>query len=234
MQSKSSLMQEIVENSETNKVDSVSATIIDDTIVPGLNGLEVDKNSSFSKMKSLGVFNDYYLVYKEIEPKISLEDNKDKIIIRGNKAKKSISLIFEKENELTEYLKQNNIKANILITINNYIKSDYFELINDEVENFDALERLLNSNNSNKNICIINELNNDICLKNEKYLVKPTHKISNQSILNYKRNISSGDILLIDSGISLENLKLLLKEIQYRDLAIINLSEMISENNNGV
>lgn len=232
MQSKSSLMQEIVENSEDNKTDSVSAIIVDNTIIPGLNGLEVDKNSSFSKMKSLGVFNDYYLVYKEIKPEVSLEDNKDKIIIRGNKAKKSVSFIFKKENELTEYLKHNNIKANILININNYIKSDYFELINNEVENFDALERLLNTNNSNKNICVLNKFNYDICLKNNKYLVKPTNEVNNQSLISYKRNIISGDILLIDSNTSLENLKLLLKEIQYHDLKIVTLSEIISENNN--
>lgn len=233
MQSKSSLMQEIEKNSERKKTESVSAIIIDNTIIPGLNGLEVDKTSSFSKMKTLGVFNDYYLVYKEIEPEISLENNKDKIIIRGNKAKKSIAFIFDGENNLTEYLKGKNIPANILVNVNNYLKSNYFELINNEVEHFDTLERLLNNNNSNKNICVLNEKNYDICLKNAKYLVKPTYDINNQTIISYKSNIASGDILLINSNISLENLKILIKDIQYRDLKLVNLSEIISENNNG-
>ena len=232
MQSKSNLMQEI-EKSSNNSIKSVSAIIDGNTIIPGLNGLEVDKQSSFAKMKDLGIFNSYYLVYKEVPPTISLKDNKDKIIIRGNKAKKSVSLILESYNELANYLQQNNLKASILIKLKNYLKSDYFELINNEWDNFETIERLLNSNNINKNICVINDYNYNICQKKDKFLVKPTYSINNHNLINYKSNITSGDIILIDNNMSLDNLKILLKEIQYRDLKIIYLSEMISENNNG-
>lgn len=232
MQSKSSLMKEIEKNSESNIIKSVSAIISDNTIIPGLNGLMVDEQLSFSNMKSLGVFNEYYLVYKEIKPDVSLEDNKDKVIIKGNKTKKSVSLIFKNENELTAYLKQSNIKANILINLDNYIKSNCFELINNETNNFDTLERLLNSNNANKNICVLNKFNYDVCQKNDKYIVKPSIVLNNQNFINYKNNITNGDIILIES-LNLENLKLLINEIKYRDLNVVYLSELISENYNG-
>lgn len=47
-------------------------------------GSVVDELKSLSKMKEQDVFNNLYLVSQPIKPDISLSDNLDKIIIKGN------------------------------------------------------------------------------------------------------------------------------------------------------
>ena len=88
------IMIKIKEVKDNYKIDSVDATISENTIIPGINGREVDIEKSYQNMKQIGIFNENYFVYKEVSPKDKLEDNYDKYIINGNLTKKYISLIF--------------------------------------------------------------------------------------------------------------------------------------------
>ena len=103
VKSKTPLMQEI--NKQSNKLNtkSVNAIIDNNYIIPGINGLEVDVSKSYVSMKKLGSYNEYYMVFNEITPKISLENNKDKIINQGNNLKNGISLIIEDNKEIVNY-----------------------------------------------------------------------------------------------------------------------------------
>lgn len=229
---KNPLMQTINDEAGNYNTKYVNAEINGEYITPGLNGLEVNIKESFYKMQAGDVFNKYYLVFDQVKPEISLEKNKDKIIKNGNFKLRKISLVLETENEVSEFLKNSNIKASILTNMESYKKNNYFEVINNEVINFKALENTLNLNKENKHICVLNDKNKDICLKHKNYLVKPTYQLSNNNLIDIKKNILNGNIILITKNATLDDVKILLKEINYKDLELVFLSEIISEENN--
>ena len=78
---------------------------------------------------------------------------------------------------------------------------------------------------------MINSNNIDLCKKYKYYLIEPTY-ILNNNIINIKNKIDRGNIILIKDNTKLEDLLILLKEIKYKDLDIVYLSELISEENN--
>jgi len=229
---KNPLMITINEEAINYNVTSVNAEIVGDYITPGINGLKVNARESFYKMNELDVFNKFFLVFDQVKPDVSLEDNKDKIITSGNKKIKKISLVLETENEISVYLKNNNVKASLLVNLNTYQKDNFFEVINNEFENFKALENTLNLNKENKNLCVINDYNKDICLKYKNYLVEPNLKLNSSNLVNIKNKIDSGVIIFIDNSATLSDVKILLKEIKYKDLEVVYLSDIISETNN--
>lgn len=193
MKNKDSLMIEINNLKDNYNIDYVNAIIEGDTIIPGINGLSINSDKSYANMKALNVFNEYYLKYDQIKPEISLMDNKDKIIIKGNKNKNAISFVLKNNDKIEKYLEQNGYKI------------DY------------------------KGICIIN-INDNCSSTNLK--VKPTKNINHQNIFLQKKEIESGDIILIEENLSIEEMKLIIEEIKYRDLKIVSLNELINEENN--
>lgn len=230
--SKSPIMISINEAKENLGVSSVNAEIKNEYITPGLNGLEVNIQESFSKMKNFDVFNYYYLVFDQIKPEISLENNKNKIIRNGNKLKRSVSIIIDSNNDITNYIITNNIKANILMNIVNYDKTTNLEILNNEINEFEKLDTLLNKAELNKKICFNNKNNIEYCIKKEYYLVENNKELNSTNLPLIKSNIESGDIILITQTAKLEDFKLLINQIKYQDLKIIYLSELITEENN--
>jgi len=153
VKSKNPLVQTIESKKEELYVNSIDSTLIDELyIIPGMNGKEVNVNSSFNTMKELNVYNENKIIYNQIEPKISLKDNKERIIIRGNKQKRQVSLVFENVSDLTKYLVQKKYKINLLITEEKYYKE--YEMINNSnnKETYNRIESYLTNNKLNKNI----------------------------------------------------------------------------------
>ena len=92
VKNKHPLMKTITEEKDSKTVLSINSEIIDDIyIIPGLNGKEVNVDKSFNNMKNSQTYNEKLLIYNQITPAISLNNNKNKIIIRGNKNKNSVS-----------------------------------------------------------------------------------------------------------------------------------------------
>ena len=180
-------------------------------------------------MKDFNAFNSYYLIYDNIYPDISLNSNKDKIINKGNSLKNSVSFITEYEKSIVNYFEDNNIDISVLTDVNTFDKKEKLEQINNDNNYFNSLESLLNHYNKNTNICYLNSLNEKICRKNKKYLVKTEKIVNNSTILNIKSNISRGDIYYITKNTDINNIKLLINSIMYKDLDIISLSKLISE-----
>ncbi len=229
---KNPVMQEIVDKKGSYKMASKDALINGNTIIPGVYGLEVDINSSFNKMKQAGVFNENFLIYDYVIPSISLIDNKDKVIIKGNPQKKAVSFIIEDNDTIKTYFKINRIKADIFTHQNNFKLDNNFELLNGEVDKnlFDNVNTLLDNKKINKNICIM-PYNNELLCKNSKmYLVRPSSTLNNSNIIDIKNNVTSGDIIIISKNSKLSDVVLLLKELKFRDLDVIYLSDLISEN----
>ena len=228
---KNPLMQSIHEQKANYEVDYVNAVIEGDYIIPGINGLEVNARESFYQMQDLNVFNHYYLVLDQVKPEVSLEDHRDKIIHKGNSKLKQVSLILSREGDISEYLKTNEYRASLLVTTDTYEKNSYFEVINNEVNAFESLENTLNLNKENTHICVMNGQNYELCLKKKNYLVEPALTLTSTNYIDVKSSFESGSIILIDESAKLSDVKLLLKEINYKNYDIVYISELISEEN---
>ncbi len=223
------LMQEIKDVSKIKNISPVNSIIYDNTyIIPGLEGQEINLDKSFYQMNKNNTYSDSALVFNFIKPTISLETNKDKIIIRGNKDKNSVSLIFEKISNLTRYLHQQDYLVNLLINEEEY--NSNYELINNSnlKKTYQNIEEYLNKNNLNKNLCLVknNKISN---LCKDKYLFKPSLIITHSNISTNLNKIKSGEIILVKDSLSLSELNLLLNQIKYQGLNIIPLSELINE-----
>ncbi len=231
MENKNPLMKEINKKEMLYKIKPVNAVIKDNTIIPGINGKEVDKRKSLLKMEEFGSFNETFLKYKTNKPEVSLDDYKDKVIIKGNPTKRMISFILEEHANIENYLIKNKIKYNYIAKINTNLTKNR-EYINGEntIEKASDLNSLLNKNKVNSKICLINYSNIKYCKEKEYYLIEPMIKTNNN--INFILNdIYSGSMILIKKNTSLENIKLILSEIKKQDLNIVYVSELISEIN---
>lgn len=228
---KNPIMQEIVLNKDKYKVEAVNAIIEDNTIIPGVNGKDVDVNKSFNKMENYGYFNELYLIYSKSAPLLSLNDYKDKIIIKGNPKKRMISLVIDHNDEVIDYLKQKNIKYTLIGKIEDNIDTS-IEYINGESDNklFSNFNSLLNHKKVNSKLCMVEKSNLELCKKKKYYLFKYSINLDDDILSNINK-ISSGDIVYISSSVSLNKVKSLLNEIARIDLEINYLSKLISEDN---
>ena len=88
------LYQKISEEAKTFSIPPSDAKV--DRVwkaIPGYNGIQVDVRKSYDKMKELGVFDEKKLVFKEVEPRVHLEDLPPSPIFRGNEQKQMVSLL---------------------------------------------------------------------------------------------------------------------------------------------
>lgn len=226
---KNPLMQEIVLRKEDYKIEAVNAIIKDNTIIPGINGKEVDEKKSFSKMDSIGYFNELFLEYNVISPNESLKHHIDKVIIKGNSKKNMVALIVYNNVEVSNYLNDSDIKFTSLIKIeDDIVKGNKY--INGEVDEdlFSDLNSVLNRKKVNSGICLINYSNIDMCKKKGYYLVNYSINM-NDNLIDNLNNVGSGDIIFIDSFTSLSNVRTIIDEINRLDLKIDYLDNLISE-----
>lgn len=223
------LMQSIKKSGNNYNVCSVNATIENNTIIPGIKGKKVNEMESFINMKDFGIFNINYLIYDDVIPDISIENNKDKIIISGNKNIRQVSILVKDNSNIIEYNNKNNIKYSKLINSND--KLDIYENINicSNSKDFNNLDILLNKNELNKKICILNYSNIEECRENEYYIIKPSIVYSNSNYVNKLNDINSGSIILLNDNLSINNYKLLIEYLKNKDLEIVYLSELIKE-----
>ncbi len=223
------LYQTIENEKDSYEVVSVNAVIDGDYIIPGLNGQVVNVKDSYYNMKDMQVFNSYYLLYDVTYPEISLSNNIDKIITKGNSLKRSVSFILEYDQDIINFFVNNNYDASVIVTSDTYDSNLTLEQINGDVSNFSQTEALLNKYNDNISICYVSNVNLELCKDNNKYLVNTEKIINNSTIIDIKNNISSGDIYYVSKNVDLKNIQLIINSILYRDLEIVNISELISE-----
>lgn len=224
------ILKEIRNISLEKKEDFVNAVIEDDYIIPGMYGSIIDELKSLAKMKEQDVFNNLYLVSQPIKPNISLSDNLDKIIIKGNSKKQQVSFVIDENSskKIKDYLVKNNIKASLLITKDNFSKDSYFEQINNDFKNYKELDKTLKKNKINTNICVLDNNNSNLkfCKSKKKYLVKPGMFLDNANIIEIKTKLDSGSIIYIKDATYLD---CLVEYIKSKDLKIVPLSQLISE-----
>lgn len=231
VQSKDPIMQAIITSESKINTDAVNAEIKDSYIIPGMYGKRINEVKSLMNMKSSGVFNALFLVADDIKPDISLNENKDKIIKKGNSKKQSVSFILENdETNAITYFISSKIPASLLVNLKSFNQNPYFEQINNDYDYFKELDNKLNKNKINTNICVLNRLNKELCLRAKKFLVEPTLILNETNLVSVKSKITSGDIILIKSDTSVDNIALLISYLKGKGINIVKLSTLISEN----
>ncbi|GKU82521.1 polysaccharide deacetylase family protein [Niallia sp. NCCP-28] len=89
--------------------------------IPGINGLEVDVDASYKKMKNSGAFKEKNLVYKQLKPSVHLEDLPPSPIYKGNPNKQMVSFIInvawgnEYLPDILASLKKHHVKASFFL-----------------------------------------------------------------------------------------------------------------------
>lgn len=225
----SNLMKEISSNKDKYNIEAVSATIDGDYIIPGIIGKSVNVLKSYNNMKVDNVFNEYFLEYDVMYPTLSIKNNKDKIIRKGNKLKNSVSIIVSNNEDVINYNTNNNVLFDRLVNKSNIRSSSFYEQINNDKDDFEKVLSYLEKYNINKNICIIDEIDKNVCLKYKSYLVKYSKVLSDYNIVDIKNDIKSGDIIYVSDDVNISHYKILLRQINYQDLNILYLSDLISE-----
>lgn len=223
------IFQSINNYKDKYTIKPVNAIITDNYMIPGLNGKEVNIKKSYHKMKKYDSYNPNYIIYNSIIPTNSIKNNLDKVINKGNSLKKEVAIIVKDNNKVINYLLNKGVEVTILVNSSNYSDYKAGELINNDAENYRRMENILNNNKQNTNICYINNIIENICRKYKKYLVKTNLIVDNQSFINIKNNISNGDIYYISNNLNIDYLQIFIKTIEYRDLKIVYLSKLISE-----
>lgn len=88
---------------------------------PGLNGLRVDTEASFKKMKKDGVFDENKLIFKQVPPSVHLNNLPPEAIYRGHPDKQMVSFLInvawgnEYLPSMLETLKKHHIKATFFL-----------------------------------------------------------------------------------------------------------------------
>lgn len=226
---KSELMASIKAVSAEYSSEAIDAVIdkSSNTIVPGKFGRQVNNEESYLSMHDFGSFNENFLVYNYIKPKISLEDNKDKYISGGNKTNRKVSLIIENNEEIADSLEKSKIYYDYLSDIYTG-DSEYKEEIN--VASDKTSFNIFTSKAKNvPKICIKDLSDESLCKKNSYYIIQPTITLTSTNVASIKNNISPGSFILISSGVKLDSLKVVLNEIEYKDLSIVHVSKLIDE-----
>ena len=242
------IMIKIEEVKENYKVESVDAIIIDNTIVPGLKGKEVDVDKSYKQMRQLGVFNENYLEYKEVIPSTSVNDYYDKYITKGNSKRHQVSLIFifDNDNLLEDTL---NILSKNQVIANFFIDYDYLNEI-EKITNHNLYSYGMNGNYSYENLlyslniienktkkppkyCLsLEEDNNTLltCSSYKMHTIIPSIIDNGNIYSNLKNNITNGSIIQINiNSQNLNSLNNIINFIKGKGYEIVDLNTLLSE-----
>lgn len=229
-------MKEIEGLKNEYEVLPVNAILEDDTIIPGIKGKEIDVDKSYNNMKIGGVFREDALVFKDLYPTSSINNNINKYIVSGSNNKKEVSLVVILSNNIDKIKNIDNITIFINhkdINNSNIKLLKYKEIYtygNNGVYNKEILTNdntIINrlSNNKSK-YCLVKEKNDNIlklCSENNMYTVIPNIY---GDYYNVKNNLSNGSIILLNN---INNIDIIVKYIKSKGYEIVGLNKLLSE-----
>ena len=241
------IMKEIKASSKKYEVLPQNALIIGDKIIPGQNGLEVDYQESYQKMKKYGSYNEALTTLKEMEPAISVNDYYDKYVVTGNSESKEVALIFKVDKttdilSLSNMLKDKGVTATFFVdgvVLENNLAS-ILELKDFEVEllNYNgsyerdffisAKKYLEDITKKEAKYCYLEEVIN-LCSSLKMHTIMPSIKVDKNAYSEIKEKLSNSAIITIPSNISLSNIVVALDYLQKRGYKFLTVDNLISE-----
>ena len=214
------IMIEIKANYNDYHTNSIDAIVDGNTIIPGISSKDVNINKSYKNMKQSGYYSDKLYIYDYTKPKISLSDNIDKYIIKGNPNKRMISLIFKVDasDDISDVL---NIVNNYNINVTFFIDTNWFtnnnELIGQLINrghnigillddytdsNFEWMDMVIKKiNNQRNSFCYStedNDTNLEACIQKHNYTIRPIEISNKTPLVDIKKNLNAGSILSLD------------------------------------
>ena len=246
------IMKEIIETSKEYFQDSVDATLIENNIIPGISGIQVDIDKSYEKMKNYGSYNSGLLSFEEIIPTISTSNTYNKFIIKGNSIRQNISLIFKLNttnyiDEVLEILKDKDVKATFFIVedilyndINIiekiYLLGHHIELLSDDYSSsvIKKSNKILKSLMSTKaQYCYTEKENNTIiknCEKSKMHSIIPTIITSNFPYTEIKNHVTSGAMISLNNNINtIRELPSIINYLNQKGYNIVTLEKLLDE-----
>lgn len=230
-------------------VNLVEPIIDKDEYVSGINGCEIDKDESYSKMKQNGQFDENLLVMKEIKNK---NTPKNKYIINGNKKERKVSINFLVLKKIDEnmlgFIKDKKIKINFFVDGNfleenlDYIKSisSYGNIYNygrngDYIDKYIIYDNNLieTISNNNSNYCITDKKDDEIlnsCNNYDMNIIK-TKYYTSDNVLEMKEKLSNGNIITISDIDDVSKIKMSINYILSKGYDIVNLDKLLNERN---
>ena len=233
---------------------ALDAKIIDNRLIPGYNGLEIDLEESFKKMKNYGSYNESLLVFDEVSPAISIDDYYDKYISSGNGINTNIALIFTVEdntylNKLINILDNTAIFTTLFIdgvvlennftVFSNLNKEKYeLELLSydksyDEMLFKNSLYKLETITNKVPKYCYAsydNEKVLNLCNNLSMHTIIPTLKLDENIYASVKGNLRNGSIIRVSlSNNNLKELNVLINYIKQRGFTLVTLDTLLNE-----
>ncbi|MBR3199377.1 MAG: polysaccharide deacetylase family protein [Bacilli bacterium] len=248
------LLNEIKSKKDGYKENAIEPLIKDNTIIPGVNGKEVDTEKSYEEMSKIGYFSDKLLVYKTLQVEEKLNKNKDKYIISLNNSKMTISLIFkvDEKDDITNIIKNLNkrkIKGTFFVN-SNYLEKHHNQIIklineghiignlsnNEDYTDSDFVWMktiITNIGNQKNNYCYTEKEKKEIiknCKLHDSYTIKPTIIIKNNHLLNIKKLLRPGFIISLEVNNNLNNeIETILNYIDSKGYTIKSLEEGLKE-----
>ena len=248
------LLIEIKSKKDGYKENAIEPIIKEDTIIPGVNGKEVDVEKSYEAMSKIGYFDDKLLVYKPLKVENTLDKNKDKYVINGNNTKMDVTLLFKVDSKddityIIDELNQRSIKATFFID-STYLEKHHNQIIklvqegntignlsnNEDYKDSDFVWMktiLTNIKPQIYNYCYTEKPNKEIlriCKIQDSVTIKPSIIIKNNPFLNIKKELLPGAIISVYVNTSLKKeLNIILNYITSKGYSIKPLEELLKE-----
>ena len=242
------ILNEIKNNLDKYKIQPVNAIIEDNNITPGKNGQEVDIKKTYKEMIKYGSYNEALTKIKEIEPEVSLNNNKDKYIKLTNNKNKQVSLLLiinnkQNINNIINILEKNNVTATLYIEKNfiedniNFLKetNQKIGLLFEDKKLFNINKTYLEKIINNKiNYCYSETENEEVlttCKKNNMYTIIPSKVIKNNLYKNVKSSIKNSPIIAIyQNKYTEKELNSTIKFLKKKAYRFYDLDTLLSEN----
>ncbi|QED50078.1 polysaccharide deacetylase family protein [Cytobacillus dafuensis] len=196
MKQKDVLFKEIESKSEDYYIPPQDAKI--DRVwkaIPGLNGLKVDIEASYKKMKPNGVFSEEKLVFHQIQPKVNLSDLPPNPIYKGHPDKQMVSLLInvawgnEYLTDMLATLKKHNVSASFFLegrwAQNNPELARMIEAAGHEIGNHSFTHpnmEIISSSKTREEIQKTNEVIKAITEKPIKWFAPPSGSYRNETV----------------------------------------------------
>lgn len=254
MKENDEIMATIKENYSQFETSSIDAKINNDEIIPGISGKQVDIESSYQVMKKIGKYHSDFLVYKDISPTVTLENNYNKYITGGNPARKAVSFIFKVYNNtnisaLLKILKQKEVTANFFLD-GKWLEQNY-EKLTGLVNNNHLVGNLgynkeygtdndywfvsnIKRNTKQKKYYCYCEIKNDnslsSCAKLDQYTIIPSIIVKDDLLINVKQKVQSGSIISVElTDYNISELSLTIDYIRSKGYEINTLDMLLDE-----
>ena len=246
------IMLEIKANYKNYKTEAIDAVIEENTIIPGVCAKDVNIKKSDKNMKSNGYYSDKLFIYDYTKPEISLSDNVDKYIIKGNSSKRMVSLIFKVKDsdnidDILNIINNYNVKATFFIdtswfTNNNELIQELIDdghnigILMDDYTNpdFEWMDMVLKKINNQKNSFCYSKENSDsnmhACKLKNNYTIKPIEISDKTPFSDIKKNLTAGSIISLDINSKLKKeLSTIIIYIKSRGYNLDNLENHLLE-----